>query len=485
MYYLFREGFEHVNEHKLEPKQFTTLISELGVFYTIEICINKKKRIKICDSLKLIPYSVSDIPKKFGLIVTKGDIDYNKPRPIGYTPTSEEIDYIHRDVLVVAHALEYFFEKNYTKMTIGSNALGDFKKTLHCDFRKIFPILDIDKEIRQAYKGGFTYLKKEYAEVDLPEGIVLDVNSLYPDVLYNCPMPYGEPIFFRGKYKYDEAYPLYIQMLECQFEIKQGHLPTIQLKNSMKHITPEYVESSGDESVVLCLTSVDLELFFRHYNVYDITYISGYKFKSNCDIFKAYIEKWMYEKETNDDNIGLRTLAKLFMNNIYGKFSTNPLSRRNIPKYIRQTDEVKYIKSEEEEREPVYIPVGCFVTAWARYKTITTAQRLYHRFIYSDTDSVHLLGTKLPDCVNIHPTTLGAFKHEETFQKARYIRAKSYIHMVDGVEHITCAGMPKACHKYVTWDNFHVGLEVEGKLKRKRVSGGVVLSESPHKLRKV
>lgn len=83
-------------------------------------------------------------------------------------------------------------------MTIGSNALEDFKKTLHCDFRKIFPILDIDKEIRQAYKGGFTYLKKEYAEVDLPEGIVLDVNSLYPDVLYNCPMPYGEPIFLEG-----------------------------------------------------------------------------------------------------------------------------------------------------------------------------------------------------------------------------------------------------------------------------------------------
>lgn len=173
------------------------------------------------------------------------------------------------------------------------------------------------------------------------------------------------------------------------------------------------------------------------------------------------------------------------MNNVYGKFSTNPVSRKNIPVYNRHTDEVKYIKSEEEEREPVYIPVGCFVTAWARYKTITTAQRLYHRFIYSDTDSVHLLGTELPDCINIHPTKLGAFKHEETFQKARYIRAKSYIHMVDGSEHITCAGMPKACHRYVTWDNYHVGLEVEGKLKRKRVSGGVVLSESPHKLRKV
>lgn len=485
MYYLFREGFEHVNEHKLEPKQFTTLISELGVFYSIEICINKKKRIKICDSLKLIPYSVSDIPKKFGLTVTKGDIDYNKPRPIGYTPTAEEIDYIHRDVLVVAHALEYFFEKNYTKMTIGSNALEDFKKTLHCDFRKIFPILDIDKEIRQAYKGGFTYLKKEYAEVDLPEGIVLDVNSLYPDVLYNCPMPYGEPIFFRGKYKYDEAYPLYIQMLECQFEIKQGHLPTIQLKNSMRHITPEYVESSANESVVLCLTSVDMKLFFSHYNVYDITYISGYKFKANSDIFKPYIDKWMHEKEINDNNVGLRTLAKLFMNNIYGKFSTNPVSQKNIPVYNRHTDEVKYIKSEQEEREPVYIAVGCFVTAWARYKTITTAQRLYHRFIYSDTDSVHLLGTELPDCVNIHPTKLGSFKHEETFQKARYIRAKSYIHMVDGSEHITCAGMPKACHRHVTWDNYHVGLEVKGKLKRKRVSGGVVLSESPHKLKKV
>ena len=37
--------------------------------------------------------------------------------------------------------------------------------------------------------------------------------------------------------------------------------------------------------------------------------------------------------------------------------------------------------------------------------------------------------------------------------------------------------MPKECYKYVTPENFRVGMKFEGKLQAKRVIGGVILKE--------
>ena len=42
--------------------------------------------------------------------------------------------------------------------------------------------------------------------------------------MYEKPMPIGEPILFQGEYVYDRVYPLYIQMLTCCFELKEGRL---------------------------------------------------------------------------------------------------------------------------------------------------------------------------------------------------------------------------------------------------------------------
>ena len=101
------------------------------------------------------------------------------------------------------------------------------------NFDRAFPTKCInDKEIRLSYKGGFTYAKKDIREKDIGSGIVLDVNSLYPSVMYDRPMPYGEPQFFKGHYIPDSSYPLFVIALKCQFKLKENHLPTIQLKNS-------------------------------------------------------------------------------------------------------------------------------------------------------------------------------------------------------------------------------------------------------------
>lgn len=481
--YLFEHGYKHVTDRKkLKTKTFTTLISDKGQFYSLEICFNKNEykteKITIYDSLKILPFSVETIAKGFNLPISKLEIDYDEKREIGHILTPQEIDYLRNDVEIMSRALLTLFNQDLRQMTQGSNALYDYKKIVgKKNFSKWFPIPDYDFDVRQSYKGGFTYCDPRRQGQDIGEGIVLDVNSLYPSVMYNRPLPYGEGIFFEGKYKPDKLYNLYVQMFTCQFELKENYIPTIQLKNNLSFIPTAYLSSSEDEEVTICLTSVDLEIFFEHYHVYNITYHSGWKFKSTTGLFKEYIDKWNAVKmeSTLNGNKAMRTLAKLMLNALYGKFALNPNVQSKIPYYDNGI--IKYTLGEKETRNPIYIPVGTFITAWARHKTITSAQKVYDRFLYADTDSLHLIGTEIPKGLEVDPVKLGAWKHESTFTRARFVRQKTYIEEIDGELNITCAGMPSRCYKHVTWDNFIAGSSFEGKLQFTHVQGGIVLKD--------
>ena len=487
--WLFENGFKHVLDRKeLEANTFTTLISDKGQFYSMEICFKRsgrnKESLTIYDSLKILPFSVAAVAKGFNLPISKLEIDYNKTREKGHILTKEEVDYLRNDVEIMARALNVLFEQGLNKMTQGSNALHDYKSIVgKKNFQKWFPTPEYDADIRQSYKGGFTYLNPKFKEIDVESGIVLDVNSLYPSVMYYQPLPYGEGIFFKGKYKKDKIYNLYVQMLTCQFELKEIYIPTIQLKNNLAFVPTQYLTSSDGEDVTLCLTNVDLELFLEHYNVYNITWHSGWKFKSTVGLFKDYIDKWNAVKmeSTLNGNKAMRTLAKLMLNALYGKFALNPNVQSKNPWYDNGV--IKYKLGEMETREPIYIPVGTFITAWARYKTISSAQKVYDRFIYADTDSLHLVGTEIPDMLEIDPVKLGAWKHESTFERARFLRQKSYIEEIDGVLNITCAGMPERCYQYVTWENFHTGMNYAGKLGMTHVNGGIVLKDIPFSIK--
>lgn len=487
LYELFREDFEYSN--KKESHTFNTLISDMNQFYEIEIVFKGGKngnKIKLHDSAKVIPLRIEQMPKAFGIEIEKLEIDYNQKRPVGYQLTAQEKKYLRHDVTIAARALRYFIDQGLYGMTIGSIALKSFKKTgnVEKNLQNLFPMdLELDSEIRQAYKGAFTYVKDTETGKEQKEGLVFDVNSLYPSVMYYEQMPYGAPIKFYGAYKPDKCYHYYFQILTCSFELKKGMLPTIQLKNNLAFIPTEYVKSSKGELITMCMTCTDLELFFEHYNVYDLEYHAGYKFKATDKLFKEFIDKWISIKNesTINGNAGMRTIAKLMLNNLYGKFASRPTGFSKIPYF--ENGEVKYKLSEEEERTMMYVPIGAAITAYARAKTIRSAQANYDRFIYADTDSLHLKGTEMPDNIEIDNVKLGAWKHESTFTRAKFIRAKSYIEEIDGKLKVTCAGLPESCHKLVTWENFELGTEYFGKLQQKKVKGGIVLQETTFKLK--
>lgn len=486
IHWLFNHGFTYSKDPK--EKTFSTVVSSMGQFYIIEVVFgvgNKKlQKVTFYDSLKKLPFPVRKIAQDFNLPIQKLEIDYNEDRKENHVLTEQEIEYVLHDVKIVAMALEIQIAQNLTKITNGSDALNDFKRTISKkQFEINFPILDIqtDKDIRQSYRGGFTYVNPKFQNKDIKNGIVFDVNSLYPSVMYDKPLPYGLPLFFNGQYDYDEMYPLFIQNFNCEFKVKKEYIPTIQLKNNLSFIPNEYITESK-EQVNLVLTSVDLELFFEHYDVWNIEYINGWKFKQCVGIFKPYIDKWGKVKKENKGAI--RQLAKLMLNSLYGKFGTNPDVTGKIP-YLDDENVVKWKLGEKELRDPIYIPMGVFITAWARHKTISTAQLCYDRFIYADTDSLHLVGTDIPKAIEhiIDDKELGYWAHESTFTRARFIRQKTYIEEIDGKIDVKCAGMPDTIKAKVTWDNFHKGFKSGGKLLPKRVKGGIILKDTEFTLK--
>jgi len=235
-----------------------------------------------------------------------------------------------------------------------------------------------------------------------------------------------------------------------------------------------------DEPTTLTLTNVDWELFNDHYDIDVISYDNGFVFQARQGMFDTYINKWMNVKANSDG--GRRTIAKLQLNSLYGKLATNPRVQSKVPEL--DGDTVKLSLAAEDLRDPVYTPAGVFITAWARDLTIRAAQENYDTFAYADTDSLHLLRDDIPDSIDVHPSRIGAWDHEYSFRRAFYIRAKAYLEEKhDGTKVNRVAGLPTHVSAKLDMDTVHDGQIVHGKLVPKVVPGGVVLVDTPYKLK--
>lgn len=485
--WLMKNGYEYGTENK--PNTFNVLISNMGQWYMIDI-INgykgkRKLHVAIYDSLKKLPFTIKKIAEAFNLPVKKGEIDYHKKREVGYEITEEEKEYIENDVEILAQALKIQFEEGQTKMTNGADALSDYKEILNKKvFDKHFPVLsfEIDENIRKAYRGGFTWLKDDYKEKVVNGGIVLDINSMYPFIMSDRLLPYGYPMFFEGEYESDDNYPLYIQHIRCEFDLKDGKIPSIQIKDNPFFKSNEYLKSSKGEYVDLYMTNVDLELMFEHYHVHEIEYLSGWKFRGIRGLFEDYIDKWIKVKSENKGAI--RLLAKLMLNSLYGKFASNPEIKGKKP-YLKEDGSNGFTEAETEIRDSVYTAMGIFITSYGRDMIIRTSQECYSDIIYCDTDSMHLATDKVPEQIKdrIDPNKLGYWDFEGYYERGKYLRQKTYMHEFkndDGSirRKITCSGLPDSVKDSITIENFKPGLTVSGNLKPKQVNGGVVLIDT-------
>lgn len=509
--YLLLHGYEHSREKKTDGT-FSTVIDGKGEFYNIKIyvanCNGKIISIEVRDSYKKIPMSISEMPAAFGIEIEKLELNYSEDRPTDHKLTELEKKYIKNDVIILSNVILHLYNHGMNGLTLAADAMKIFRKMVGKNFfNNIFGTLPIDADasIRKAYRGGWCY---NLAEQEIGEGIVLDVNSLYPSVMYSetngvtHKYPYGIPVYYEGKYVDDKYMPLYIQHIKTSFKLKPGKLPTVQLKNSFTFGRPAYVDES-EEIIDLYFTNIDLNLFLEHYHIYYIEYVDGYKFQGVMGIFDEYIDTFMTMKIKNDDNPAMRTIAKLYLNALYGKFGTGRFAKNKIPK-LEKDGIIRYEMETRKDnfgndvdyfvRRGYRVDVAAFCTAYARDVTIRTAQLMHDegRFCYSDTDSIHLSGTEIPKNIQIDSTALGKWKHEATFEQAKFIRGKTYAEKINGEWVIKCSGMSDTVRKFLADNNidkFDYGFNsddynIVGKLRPKVVKGGVVLQKQKFSINK-
>ena len=474
--YVERNGWKYDEELSSE-KSYSAFIDGFGKFYSMRLRFGKKT-IEIKDTLKLIPLKVEKMPEAFGLEgIKKGSIDYNKDRPEGYHMTQEEREYVVTDALIVAKSVKSFLSEGMTKNTIGGNSLSDYTESIggYKAFRSRFPVLKIEDDdfIRRSYKGGWCYANPEFCGRIINEsGEVLDINSLYPSIMKSESLPMGYPERFSGEYKENRKYPLFIERIKISFRIKPGHFPFIQPRHTLEAMPGEMISESNGK-IEMTVTNVDLEMIKEHYDILSIEYLGGLMFRSRRGMFEEFLNKWVEIKEKSEG--GRRQIAKLILNNLYGKFGTNP--RRATRRPFMNGSKIEYKTEGVKIGKPIYTALSSFVTAYGRRKIVKAAYDNKENFLYADTDSIHIKG-KNPINIEQDQRKLGLFKVESTFKSARYVHQKAYIEeKEEGGYIIKAAGMSEGAKAGANLQNFEEGGEFNGNLKAKTVEGGTILKD--------
>lgn len=488
MDYIMKHGFKYSEKKSLHENEFTTLITNINMFYSMTICFeakNKKtkKQIEFRDSSKKIKGTVRQIAIDYNLPILKGEIDYTLDRDENYVATPEEIKYIHNDTEIIARVLNIQYDQGLNRLTIASDVFDMYKKFCGTKFKYLFPTLpiEIDDFIRESYRGGICLVNEKYKNRMINDVKVYDVNSMHAYQMSCKLLPYSHPEYYKGKYVTNKVYPLYIQKIKVCCKLKENHIPTILLEELWFKLDAEYLVDTAGEMVQLTLTNVDLELLFEHYEIFDIKYIDGFMFMGSHNLFRNFIQP-IYNKKCISSG-AIRETNKMLLVGLYGKFATSPRHKKKIP-YI-ENNVICFMNTELEVGEPVYTAVSAFISAYARQELCHAIQANYDNFIYCDTDSIHL--TQDAKGIEIDNKKLGAWKFESASDpiiQAMYLAPKTYMQLTQSFkENKKISGCPDTVKRQINFDNFKYNQSFNGKLMPKKVNGGVVLVDNVYTIR--
>ncbi len=353
---------------------------------------------------------------------------------------------------------------------------------------------DLWDQISKTYNGGMTFVNPKIKEKIINKVVQYDVNSMYPAIMMQEKLPYGKPVEltktnFLNKDKYFKFYKV---ILLKPIRIKDGFIPWIPFKNKdniAEHL--EYID--GNAARNLYLTEPSYNDFLKDYDVSEdanIETVITHMFKKKI-MFASYMENW----ETIKAKGGFyKTFAKLMMNGLYGKWAQKRrMEGRKLTPFVDVVLSISkadasnkarfggYIldKQMSETKYPYYIPIASAITGYARSKLTRGIQANKERFLYCDTDSIHLQGHQTAEGINIHSSKFGDWSIEWKAKRGIYVRAKRYmVEKQDGTNKITLAGFnnyrPKSLEQFQS-DCINGKKILEATQGRKKVKGGVII----------
>lgn len=448
-----------------------------GAMYYIKLLINSNKK-QTCEFRSARSKTMStlhDLCKEKAYNVNIMDIDEcDDTIQVDSNPSDDIKEYVAGRTVALAMVMEQVLKKS-KHLTVGSDAMADWLKRDEKHLPDMPSIPDfIESNFRLAYRGGFNYLNPIYKDKKIDDGLVLDVNSLYPYVMYKFNMPYGLP-------KYSTDRPLgpdkeySICHIDITAKLKDKGIPCISSMSSANleyGIVNEYLDKV--KNMEAFVTNFDLELILNNYDIINIDYIDKYVFKHKSGFFNNFIKHhYRIKKESYG---AIRQTSKLWLDSLYGRFGIKTNAYKTKP--VIDNKALKFINSKQLDDNAVrYLPIAVFITSIARYVMIGHASKVIDRLIYMDTDSLHITGCDIPKDIKIS-AELGDFKIEERFINAKYLGVKNYIHDVkydDGIKTIVkMAGAPDLVRNQINWDNFKHGSVIPGKKIMVSMNGGYV-----------
>lgn len=482
LWYLLENNYKYDEEIKGD-KTFKSIIDETGSIYSITIRHNQKCVTELKCSYKLFPKSISDIGKLVGIEKLNETHDYNEIKnyhSVDELP-EEEIKYITNDVRIMVELIKYLQAKGVKGITMSTSAYKNWlqdKYSLCKNQMKKDTNEEIVEIVRKSYRGGITKVNQKYTGLEFNDVISFDVNSLYPSVMYENPMPIGEGKIYKSveEGRLDNRH-LFIVVAFVQYaKVRTGQHAFIGNTSGFSYAR-KYSYDDELENKMLYLWLDEFNLFKLVYDAqYEILKVVGWK-KANY-VFNDYIDRW-YKVKENAKNDAERSLAKLMLNSLYGKFGMNDSRITKIP--VEIDDKIIY-HTMENNTTYYYKEVASYITSKARCKLASFMNRCGDNFLYCDTDSVYYIGHEIPDVFKdvVDAKKLGYWKYEGHYTRFKALKAKCYLKQLDdGTIERRIAGCPKECAELINFDNFAPNLKLTNAKKcKKKVKGGIVIGNT-------
>lgn len=516
--YLLKNNYEWIDpddQPKTCKKKFTCIIGgDNGNHYMTKIIFKKDEKSKktqkatLINSANLTRSSVLemayDLKNNYYIKIKEKSIDFdrhNEDVPI----IKEELEYNKIDCLIVAETLQIMQSMGFTLddkcITIGSQALKLYKSIFNQKkkskvlFDKLFKnqyTKELDDKFRKAYRGGFNFLNIPSGKI-MYNVIAIDKNSMYPHIMATMPLPYGEPIHFKGEYKGHKKDIVYIQYVKIWGRCKDDKIPFLKNKSDDRI---EAVNYERNIYMHTWITNIELDYIKKTYDIIKIDYYEGYYFNTSTNLFNSYFISQFYQtkEQSRNTNQTIFRVSKLLLDSLNGKFGTKykqkslrPILLNNKIHYKLNIREENGVKYNYRERDILYTPISIFVTAYAKIELLKSAEDIinqfgYDSFIYCDTDSIHFKlpeSGELPDNIEISDK-MGAWKVESIAYKAKYLGCKRYIFADENNNLIkcVCAGLDKNAQNQITWDNFKPGTIYKNCKKNIIVEGGMIITNN-------
>lgn len=392
------------------------------------------------DSVALLPSSLRDLAKAYGVKHLKGEFDHKSINWSNWMTLEPKWGpYLKSDVLGLYEVMRGFEWENMMThkvditecVTLPQLALKNFRTN---DLTINIPSYDAcEGDVRKAYRGGRT-------EVFMRSGEKLryyDVNSLYPSVMLN-EMPVGKP-----------AYDVNFKIGDfgvCRATVTVPQSEKYPLLSSKRKIGKSMKLFFMGGTYEDWFTSVEMDEAVRL--GYDIKIHEGYHFKK-AQIFKGFVDRMYGIRKKAAKDTPQNMTAKLTMNSLYGKFGqkreksriiVNPDDRVGLE--VMYADMEIYKKGTRSRGGHILPAIAAFVTAYARihlHQIFKNIEEMGGKVYYCDTDSV------LTDVVLPCGEKLGELKDvlNQTCE-AVFLAPKMYaLRTQDGKEYVVCKGFPR------------------------------------------